>query len=131
MTVLDTSVVVDHLLRGPGSAASDSLMGPGYAVAPDVLVFEVLSAVRRLTLRGELAASRATGAVNDLGDARIHLWPSLPLRHRAWELRHRLTAADALFVALAEQLGEPLMTMDAALARGLADHSPAEVVVVA
>ncbi|MEB3331585.1 MAG: type II toxin-antitoxin system VapC family toxin [Synechococcaceae cyanobacterium] len=40
-----------------------------------------------------------------------HLWP------RAWELRTNLTAYDALYVALAEQLGATLLTADARAAR--------------
>jgi predicted nucleic acid-binding protein len=39
----------------------------------------------------------------------------MALRTRAWELRDNLTAADALFVALAEQLDERLVTKDAGL----------------
>jgi predicted nucleic acid-binding protein len=34
-----------------------------------------------------------------------------------WTLRENLTAADAVFVALAEALDAPLLTTDAALAR--------------
>lgn len=49
------------------------------------------------------------------------LFPSLALRERAWELRENMTAADALFVALADRLGEPLATRD----RGLADAARA------
>jgi predicted nucleic acid-binding protein len=44
------------------------------------------------------------------------------VRERAWSLRRNLTAADALFVALAEQLGERLATKDVALAKELATH---------
>jgi len=35
---------------------------------------------------------------------------------RVWELRHNLTAYDAVYVALAEALGAPLVTRDARLA---------------
>jgi predicted nucleic acid-binding protein len=66
--------------------------------------------------RGALAPERAEAAVEDLGDLGVELFPSLHLRKRAWELRENLTAADALFVALAECLGEPLATIDRGLA---------------
>ncbi|MDQ4103965.1 MAG: type II toxin-antitoxin system VapC family toxin [Actinomycetota bacterium] len=35
---------------------------------------------------------------------------------RAWELRHNVTFTDGLYVALAEQLGIPLVTLDARIA---------------
>jgi predicted nucleic acid-binding protein len=85
-----------------------------------LLVFEVLAVLRRETLRGALAEGRAAGAVDDLGDLPIELFPSLAMRERAWSLRRNLTAADALFVALAERLGERFATKDGALANELA-----------
>ncbi len=36
---------------------------------------------------------------------------------RAWQLRHAITAYDALYVALDERLDIPLVTCDAKLAR--------------
>jgi predicted nucleic acid-binding protein len=90
----------------------------------DVLVFEVLAVLRRESHRKAIADDRAAGAVGDLGEVSIELFPSLPLRERAWALRRNLTEADALFVALAEDLGEPLATTrDSALAREVAKHT--------
>jgi predicted nucleic acid-binding protein len=39
------------------------------------------------------------------------------LIERAWELRAHLTIADGVYVALAELLDAPLLTLDARLAR--------------
>lgn len=83
--------------------------------APDLLTFEVLAVLRREALSGEIADHRAAGAIKDLGDLPVELFPCLPLRQRVWALRRNFTAADALFVALAEQLGAPLATKDSAL----------------
>jgi predicted nucleic acid-binding protein len=44
-------------------------------------------------------------------------WPHAPFVARIWELRENLTAADAVYVALAEALDVPLVTTDATLAR--------------
>lgn len=69
---------------------------------------------------------RARGAIDDLGDLPVDLFGTLPLRRRAWELRENLTAADALFVALAEYLGEPLATKDGGLAAAAHEHARIE-----
>ena len=131
MTVLDTSGVVDYLL-GDGAAQDvrELLAAGGPAAAPDLLVFEVLAVLRRATARGAIGAERAGAAVEDLGDLAIELFPSLALRRRAFELRENLTAADALFAALAELLGEPLVTKDAGLARAVREHTAVEVILL-
>jgi predicted nucleic acid-binding protein len=132
VTVIDTSAVVDFLL-GVGVAADvERLMqDEGELAAPDVLVLETLAVMRREVLRGGLAEQRAAGAVNDLGELPVELFPSLVLRGRAWELRNNLTAADALFVALAEALAEPIATKDGALADAAARHSTATALTLA
>lgn len=117
MTVIDTSGVVDFLVGEEASDAVGALLArERILAAPDVLVFEVLAVFRRLVRHGAMGAERARAAIQDLGDLPVEVFPTLPLRARAWELRKNLTAADALFVALAERLGEPLATKDAALA---------------
>lgn len=116
MTVIDTSGLVELLVEGPAAAAVAQLVSSERELAaPDVVVFETLAVIRRAALRGSLSDSRAAAAVEDLGDAPLRIFPSLPLCARAWELRRNLTAADALFVALAETLGEPLATADRSL----------------
>lgn len=129
MTVVDTSIVVDFLLEdGVAEQVEALLAAEAEASAPDLLVFEVVAVLRRAVQRGALTAERAGAAVADLGDLAVHLLPTLPLRHRAWQLRDNLTAADALFVALAEELGEPLATKDRELASAARSHTGAAVV---
>lgn len=128
MTVVDTSAVVDYLL-GDGCAEEVALLVREQPLAaPDLLVFEVLAVMRRDVQRGLLPDARAAAAIEDLGDLAVDLFPTLPLRRRAWELRENLTAADALFVALAEQLGEPLATKDRGLALASRTHAGIETV---
>jgi len=129
VTVLDTSAVVDFLL-GDGVVAEVEVLlsSEGMASAPDLLVFEVLAVLRRDVQRGALTAERAGAAIDDLGDLAIDLYSTLPLRTRAWELRENLTAADALFVALAEELREPLATKDSGLASAAQSHARVEVI---
>lgn len=124
MTVLDTSAAVDLLLSiGVARQVEELTAAEGEFAAPDLLVFEVLAVIRRQTHRGVISEDRATGAVDDLGDLPLMLFSSLTLRRQAWARHRNMTAADALFVALAEQLGEPLATKDVALARAAREHS--------
>jgi predicted nucleic acid-binding protein len=114
MLVIDASVLVDALLvAGPARArlASDNLQ------APELIDAELLSVLRRLVLADKLQeahALQALAAANQLG---LRRHPSRSLWPRAWELRSNLSAYDALYVALAEQLDAPLLTADARLAR--------------
>jgi predicted nucleic acid-binding protein len=128
VTVIDSSAVVDFLLAtGVARQVEGMLEREGELPAPDVLVFEVLAVLRREAARG-LREGRANGAVRDLADTPLILFPALALRERAWALRQNLTIADALFVALAEQLEEPFATKDLPLAREVSKHARAEVI---
>ena len=124
MTVIDTSGVVDYLL-GVGAAheVQRLIEVEGELAAPDVLVFEVIAVLRRFYLRGELDEPRAAGAIADLGGLPIALYPSLPLSEPAWGMRANLSVADALFVALAQQLAEALATKDRSLAEAISSES--------
>lgn len=81
----------------------------------------MLSALRRWVIRGRLDAARATVALDDLGQLRIEYHAHHPFRERAWNLRDRLSAYDATYVALAESLDATLVTADGALARATTD----------
>jgi len=128
VTVLDTSGIVDFLL-GTGVAAEIEAMltREGALFAPDLLVFETLAVLRREAARGVVTASRAAGAVSVLGEIPLVLFPTLELRERAWTLRENFRMADAIFIALAEQLGMALATKDLPLARQAAKHTEAAI----
>ncbi len=96
--------------------------------APHLLDLEVLHVLRRLERRGILRPSRAAEAVEDLLDLPLTRYPHVALAGRVWELRGALTAYDAAYVALAEALGAPLLTRDAALASTRGHHARVEVV---
>lgn len=129
MTVVDTSALVDFLLGvGVADEVRALMSAEGELAAPDLVIFETLAVLRRETLRGVVADERAASAIEDLGDVPVEMFPSMPLRRRAWSLKANMTAADALFVALAEQLGEPLATKDEALVAEAARHADVSVV---
>lgn len=131
MTVLDSSAAVDYLLgSGVAGQVNALLRDAGPAAAPDLLVFEVLAVLRRGLGRGEISEQRALGAIEDLGELAVELFPTMPLRSRAFELRRNLTAADALFAALAEFRAEPLVTKDRRLADAASAHTEVDILLL-
>lgn len=113
MIVVDASTLVDVLVGV--SRGSERLAGEDLA-APHLLDAEVGSALRRLVQAGVVGAGRAEVALDDLADLEIERHAHGTLTRRAWALRHNVTFYDALYLALAEALDAPLVTLDARLA---------------
>ena len=63
-----------------------------------------------------------------LADFPLRRYPHDFLLTRVWELRNNLTAYDAVYVALAEALGAPLLTRDRRLAAAPGHHAQVELV---
>ena len=117
MLVVDTSAVVAALVAQPtNQALVDRLRNDGDLHAPPLLDVELLHALRRLVLAGQLSEDRAADVRTDFADLTVVRYGHAPLADRAWELRNHLSAYDATFVALAEALNVPLVTCDARLA---------------
>jgi len=122
--------VIDYLLAQGVHREVAHLLDTQTPAAPDVLVFELLAVLRRHVLKGQLGRERAAMAVADLGDLGVDLFPSLALRQRVFGLRENFTAGDALNVALAEVLGETLLTKDRGLARAVGQFTDVPVQLV-
>ncbi len=119
MIVVDASVLANALAddHHDGDLARDRLVRGGDLVAPDLVDVETTSVLRRRWLAGDLPARRFSAALDDLGQLDLTRFPTLPLMRRAYELRANVTPYDAAYVALAEELGCPLVTADVRLAR--------------
>jgi predicted nucleic acid-binding protein len=111
--VCDASAVVALLLDGgdAGRWATARLTGADLA-APSLIGFEAANIIRRHELAGLISPDQAAQAHRDLLDLTIEEWPYELLAGRAWELRHNLSIYDACYVAVAEYLGSPLVTLD-------------------
>lgn len=130
MSVLDASAAIELLLVGAAAPAlRERLVDEAEFAAPEVITVEVLMVLRRDVRRGVLGESRAQQAVDDLLSLPLSLFSPRLLARRAWSLRSNLTVPDALYLALAEAVREPLLTTDARLARA-AGSSTAEIIVV-
>ncbi len=120
MIVVDASAVVPALVSSAGFGASArEVLGVHVAqlAAPALLDVEVSSAIRRLERSGEIPTTTAEGGVAVLAGMRIERFTHEPLLRRMWELRHNVTSYHAAYVALAERLDAPLVTLDARLAK--------------
>jgi len=126
--VVDCAAVVDALTAVAGSDDLRAFLASEELNAPALLDYEVVSALRGLTLRGNLTASRAEDALTDFEDLQVHRWPAADaLRRRAFQLRDNVSAHDAAYVALAEALDCPLLTRDVRLAKATSHLVPVEV----
>ncbi len=116
--VIDASVLVNALVddTATGSAAMAALEREDRWAGPEHLVVEVAAAVRGLWLGRRIAGERAEAAVGFLVEAEIARVDTRPLLAEIWQLRHVLTAYDAVYVAASRALDVPLLTADAALA---------------
>ncbi len=123
--VVDASAVVALLTdAGPaGEWAAVHVAGASLA-APDLMPYEAANILRRQVLSGTLDATAATLAHGDLTAMPVDLCPYAALAERAWILRANLTIYDAAYVALAELLGVPFLTLDARLGRATGPRCP-------
>lgn len=118
MIVLDASAVVELVVgTATGERVGKRIAGPDDSLhAPHLLSIEVTQVVRRLVSTGDLGADRAEAALRDLTDLDVVRYDHEVLVERIWQLRANLTAYDAAYIALAEALDAPLLTLDRRLA---------------
>ena len=130
MVVVDASCLYEALVGGTvADAVRSRLATDAESAAPHLVDAEVLSLIRRDHVRGALDPTASRQAVEDL-----RTWPGTryghrPLLERAFELRDALRAWDALYIALAEALQAPLITLDRRLQRATGLGCPIEVLV--
>lgn len=115
--VVDASVAFEYLLNTPLGLSVAEKLDSADLFAPEMMDAEVLSAVRRSVLLGELAVPRAFSALEDLIDWPVNRVPHRSVLLKAWQHYQNVTAYDALYVATADQLGVPMITADAKLSR--------------
>jgi predicted nucleic acid-binding protein len=123
--VMDASAVVALLTdTGPAGEWATAHVVSARLWAPDLMPYEVGNILRRQVIAGNLDTSAATLAHGDLIALPVDLCPYVALAERAWDLRDNLTIYDATYVALAELVKAPLVTLDARLSRAPGPRCP-------
>src|SRR5205823_8389844 len=121
--IIDASAVVEVLLRRAAAEAVERRVHDRRETlhAPHLIDVEVAHVVWRYAVRGEIDGESGRAALQNLADFPVHRYPHVLLLPRIWELRHNFGAYDAAYVALAEALDAPLLTLDQRLA-GASGH---------
>jgi predicted nucleic acid-binding protein len=121
MIVLDASAAVDLLLEtNAGQQIETRIYSSGESLhAPHLLDIEVAHVMRRLVRENTVSIQRADQAIQDLQDLRLTRYSHFLFLPQIWRLRHNLSAYDAAYVVLTEELGATLLTRDARLISAL------------
>ena len=116
MIVLDASAVVALLVdSGPLGAQVGSTLLQHEVAYPSLLPYEVGSALRRLVATETISAQLASSVLRDAALLDGQQFEFAELSARVWELRHNISTYDASYVALAELLEVPLLSLDSRL----------------
>jgi predicted nucleic acid-binding protein len=128
--VVDASALLELLLdTSVAERIASRIFDPNESLhAPHLIDLEIAQVLRRYARDRTLSPSRSQQALHDHRALRLTRYSHELLLPRIWELRHRVTAYDAAYLALAELLDAPLSTRDARLARAGGHEAQIELV---
>jgi predicted nucleic acid-binding protein len=131
MPVVDASILVSVLVGSEHAGWAEAQVSAGGARrslwAPHLIDAEVGHSLRRWAAAGKLQVDHAADALGDLAQMPLRRIAHVDLLDRAWSLRHNVSFYDGLYVALAERLGIPLLTLDNRLAKAASAAAPIKV----
>ena len=116
--VIDASVLVAALVdSGNTGSWAEEVISDGPLAVPELALVEATNILRRMEQSNRISQLEATASHRDLLRLDMEVYPFAPVADRVWELRANLTSYDAWYVALAEVLRFPLVTLDRRLSR--------------
>jgi predicted nucleic acid-binding protein len=120
--VLDASAIVEILLDSPKAPKARALYYSEQSHAPELVSFEVLSAITGKVRRRELAPDAGLNLMLDFEgiEENLELWPLLDLMtEKSIAMGENVTAYDVSYVAPAQIMACPLVTADGRLGRAV------------
>ncbi len=118
MIVVDASAFISAVTgRNPDGDWVNRQLQNRRILSTQMMPAEVYNGIRRMELAGEVTSPDAMRARDEFSEFRLDLFPFAPFAQRVWALRSNLTSYDAWYVALAEALDCPLVTLDERLGR--------------
>ena len=114
MIVADASLIYESLT---GSPAAQALLADEQIQVPTVADGEIASVLRKRVRLGRISAEEGWRALETYRWMGVTRHSTFAFFDRIWELRDNVTAYDAAYVALAEAIECPLVTVDARLSR--------------
>ena len=116
--VVDASAAVAAIIDGgPDGVWARMHMRSSLLLAPELMPVEATAVLRRSVQEGAVTSDAAALALDDLMALPFRLFSFAPFVKRVWALRENVTAYDAWYVALAEETGVPLLSLDVRLSR--------------
>jgi predicted nucleic acid-binding protein len=125
MIVVDASAALAGLLNA-GSARR--ALASEHLHVPHLIDSEIANGLRRLVGRGQIEAHAGWAAQDAWRRLGMVRYPIIGFLDRIWQLRDNLSAYDASYVVLAEQLDCALLTADRRLSRAASVQCPITVV---
>jgi predicted nucleic acid-binding protein len=125
MIVVDASAALAALLN---AGAARRALGSEQLHVPHLIDAEVASGLRRQVAGARIDPDSGWSALDAWRHLGMVRYPVFGILDRVWQLRDNLSAYDATYVALAEQLGCALLTADQRLARAPGIGCPVTVV---
>ena len=116
--VVDCSAVVEYLYSDLGAKVAERIH-EHTLIAPQLLIPEVISTVRGLTLGRHIEADYAESMLADFSLMPIHLHSMESLVQPIWELRHNVSSYDAAYIALGRATSTPVLTCAGRLHRAM------------
>lgn len=119
--VVDCSILASYLWSEPQADEAERLMTGLSLQAPVLLKYEIAN-VARNKLRSGATPAAARAGVDALADQQLVFHDVDPGALLDIGARYGLTAYDAAYLVLADQLAAPLLTFDQRLAEAAARH---------